>query len=781
MCRMFILSLIISMSFVATTMSAEDLALGVVTATDGKQSLTVAFNADHNLLPDDMLAIYGPGKVEKHPLTNQVVTEQRQLVAKAHILQVTHSTLQARVTWIADGIRLAQGFDALPLPGEASPDAPPILYAEVKSITVEAQKTVTISIPVIDPEEGALGIVWSLEGKSGHVGRLSAQVSGIPEIQWTTPGAASSGFIVAVVTDSVGQKLEVKVPFTVNAPGDNYRQRALKTFASFGDGKGGSGAGFKVLEQNARGDFLAISADGRSLYQMNTWNNARLLEVAADAGMRAPRAVAAYNKLIYVLDSGLRRVLILNTAGQLQRQFATLKAPSDLAIADDGTVFIADQLSGGVQVYEKDGSFRATLGRTGTGIDSFTELSRVCLDARGVCYALDVSQRMVQRFDTFHRRLPTWTIEGDAAVTLVDIAVHPLGLLILLSDGRVLIHTDKGLSGTALPSVAQSGLVNRLTLPSSISVDRTNRIYVTYPREKIMVRYGSRGQFAGVRGPGMWSYTTVAADAKGWMYGLDARSGFIYAHDDEGWRMYRLGGLERAGGPFLQADKLAVAWDGSALVVSDKKKLALYRYTLGNGNDKPSAVFGQKGKNNGQFLSISALCMDDAGVTYVADERNHKVSLFNSEGGFMYNFGSYSRGKTAAELVRPQFIAVNAAGTECYIYDAKKYEFQKFTLNAKDGMAQHVTNQGGRGKALGQVSRPIGMSCDRFGLLYVVDSGRKDIQVLDFRGNNMVGILSVNLPKRGLSAVSMFALNPDGIPYVGSRGQVLGLRWSKHQ
>ena len=755
--------------------SAEDLPLGFVSDVDGKM-ITADFNSAHEILPDDMVAIYGPGTVIKHPLTQQVETEHRSLVAKAHVTQATSKSLSAKIVFLADGVQIEKGFDVVPMPGEASPNSAPVLTGAVEPVTVSGQDTVVLSLPIEDPEGAPIGVEWSINGKSGRVGVLSSQSTGIAEVTWTAPGFASSGTIVAKATDALGQQLQVEVPFTVAAIGEDFRKRELKPYAQFG---GSSGISYNQVSQSDAGFYWAISDDGRSIYQVTDgWSQANQLEVADEANLRQPLALQQFGRELFVLDGSARSVLVLAAGGQLQRSIGGLQGPTDLAVAKDGSVFVADQRSGGVQVFEKDGTFRVCLGRNGEGVDSFKALTRICLDQDDNCYALDADQRMVARFNKFHRRLDTWTIQGDPQIKLLDIEPHALGLLILQSNGQVLIHTERGVSGTALPSPVGSGLIERLGEPDSLLVDRSGKIYVTYPNDDIMVRYNKSGQLIGLRGPSLWDYKQVVADGRGWHYGLDERSGFVFAHDDEGWRLFKFGGTERNGGPFDRPSHMAVAFDGSALVVADERRYAIERFNLTDmGQSK--ITFGQRGENNGQFEDISCLCMDDSGFTYVADEDNHRVSVFNTDGNFMYQFGSYERGRTASEIVRPTFIAVDGSGSVAYIYDSKKYEIQKFTLNLTDGRAEYVTNGGGRGKALGQVSRPVGLACDRFGLLYLLDSGRRDVQVLDFRGNNLVGITALGLSDYGLSSVDTLALNPDGLVSIGARGSFMSFRWEE--
>ena len=109
-------------------------------------------------------------------------------------------------------------------------------------------------------------------------------------------------------------------------------------------------------------------------------------------------------------------------------------------------------------------------------------------------------------------------------------------------------------------------------------------------------------------------------------------------------------------------------------------------------------------------------------------------------------------------------MAVTPDGTTCYVYDYKLSEVQKFALDHDAGQANHVTNVGGKGRSPGQFSRPLAMAVDRNELLYIADEGRRDIQVIDFRGNMAQPIHVIEAKQIGLDAISSFALWPDGMP-----------------
>ena len=43
----------------------------------------------------------------------------------------------------------------------------------------------------------------------------------------------------------------------------------------------------------------------------------------------------------------------------------------------------------------------------------------------------------------------------------------------------------------------------------------------------------------------------------------------------------------------------------------------------------------------------------------------------------------------------------------------------------------------------------------------------------------MVGVKLIKAADEGINGVDAFAMNPDGLPYIGSRGQMAAFRWGK--
>src|ERR1043165_6789065 len=145
--------------------AAAEQPLGVVESAD-KGAVVLRFDAGVKLLPGSMVAIYGPGPVKKHPLTREVLVEERVLVAKAQIVDAAEpAKVKVRVT--GSGGAPAVGFDAVPLPKEAAPNAAPALSGTPAAVSAPAQGAVKVSLPLTDPDGDVVGYTWGVAGAAG--------------------------------------------------------------------------------------------------------------------------------------------------------------------------------------------------------------------------------------------------------------------------------------------------------------------------------------------------------------------------------------------------------------------------------------------------------------------------------------------------------------------------------------------------------------------------------------------------------------------------------------
>ena len=91
---------------------------------------------------------------------------------------------------------------------------------------------------------------------------------------------------------------------------------------------------------------------------------------------------------------------------------------------------------------------------------------------------------------------------------------------------------------------------------------------------------------------------------------------------------------------------------------------------------KPVLCFGEKGSGDGMFQYSRGVAVTDRDEIIVADEGNHRVQVFDSNGTFLRSFGH--RGKNAGEFHYPDGLAIDRDGN-IFVTDRENYRVQIFS------------------------------------------------------------------------------------------------------
>ena len=84
--------------------------------------------------------------------------------------------------------------------------------------------------------------------------------------------------------------------------------------------------------------------------------------------------------------------------------------------------------------------------------------------------------------------------------------------------------------------------------------------------------------------------------------------------------------------------------------------------------------FGGSGEDDGQFSGLLDVALDKHGNIYATDYYNHRIQVFDPNGGHVLTFGGF--GFQLGDTARPTAITVDESGS---IYVASAYALQKFT------------------------------------------------------------------------------------------------------
>ena len=136
---------------------------------------------------------------------------------------------------------------------------------------------------------------------------------------------------------------------------------------------------------------------------------------------------------------------------------------------------------------------------------------------------------------------------------------------------------------------------------------------------------------------------------------------------------------------------------------------------------KPVLCFGEKGNGHGLFTYSRGVAVTDKDEIVVADEWNHRLQVFDSNGTFLRSFGRGS--KNAGERNFPDGLAIDSDGN-IFVADRNNHGVQIFSREET-----FMGSFGGNGSLDNQLSFPRGLSLDSTGNVIVADTGNKLIKI----------------------------------------------------
>ena len=136
---------------------------------------------------------------------------------------------------------------------------------------------------------------------------------------------------------------------------------------------------------------------------------------------------------------------------------------------------------------------------------------------------------------------------------------------------------------------------------------------------------------------------------------------------------------------------------------------------------KPVLSFGKEGLGGGMFKYPLGVAVTDGDEIVVADENNHRVQVFDSNGTFLRSFGH--KGENAGEFIYPNGIAIDN-DKKVFVADMGNHRVQILSWEGR-----HLGSFGGKGSLDSQLSYPWGLSLDSTGNVIVADTGNKLIKI----------------------------------------------------
>ena len=136
---------------------------------------------------------------------------------------------------------------------------------------------------------------------------------------------------------------------------------------------------------------------------------------------------------------------------------------------------------------------------------------------------------------------------------------------------------------------------------------------------------------------------------------------------------------------------------------------------------KPVLSFGKKGSGEGMLNNPMGVAVTAKDEVVVADNHNHRVQVFDSNGTFLRSFGH--KGENAGEFKNPTGIAINK-DRNILVSEYYNHRVQIFSWEGR-----HLGSFGGKGSLDSQLSNPWGLSLDSTGNVIVADTDNKLIKI----------------------------------------------------
>ncbi len=219
----------------------------------------------------------------------------------------------------------------------------------------------------------------------------------------------------------------------------------------------------------------------------------------AVSAARTPEGTRGHQVIKFSPDGEV--LMTLGTPGVPGDGPSSFNAPSDVVVADNGDIFVADghgnDTNNRVVKFSSDGTFIKTWGQTGYGPGEFRTLHAIAIDSRGRVFVGDRSNNRIQIFDQDGNFLSSWTQFGRPSGIFFDKNDQ-----IYVADSESDDVQNPGWEMGIRIGDARTGWVNAFILypwgdprktagngAEFVAVDRDGNLYGGEPRPRTLQKY----------------------------------------------------------------------------------------------------------------------------------------------------------------------------------------------------------------------------------------------------------------------------------------------------
>ncbi len=435
--------------------------------------------------------------------------------------------------------------------------------------------------------------------------------------------------------------------------------------------------------------------------------------------LKEPQGLALDSKGdTFVADEDNNRVEEFNEKGEFAKVIGSvgtgnghLKSPKGVAVDSKGNIWVADTENNRVEEFNEKGEYAKVIGTAGTGVLQFKEPKGIAVDSHNNVWIADtMNNRVVELSET-------------------GAFVKAIGFGVLDGENKPETCTTTcraGLSGTG---------TGELTEPRALAVASTGAIWVADTGNNRLEVYKTTGEperTVASAGSGVGQLTSprgIAIDTLGNAWVSDTEDNRIEEFSETGEYVLQFGTKGTGNGQLLGPRGIAADAHGD-LYVSDLGNSRVEKFVPAAAAEPVAPAyaqqFGTNGSGSGQLKGPREIALDSKDESFIADEENNRIDVFNEKGEYLKAIGSLGSGN--GQLKAPKGVRVDASGN-VWVADTGNNRVEQF--NEKGEFGKVI---GSAGTGADQFKEPKGVAVDAHNNIWIVDAANNRLEELNEKG-----------------------------------------------
>ena len=395
-----------------------------------------------------------------------------------------------------------------------------------------------------------------------------------------------------------------------------------------------------------------------------------------------PIGISSYQGRLYIANSGDGNIAVCDTNGKFIQRISKkgtgegeLLYPTGICVAS-GKIFVTDPEAGKIEVFDQDGNHSITIpsprpwavfptegkvfitdistnkvimvGIDGTQVgeiqaNGFIKTPKGVAFMDGKIYISSYETNKIEIFEVDGKHSGTFGHPVEQAAGTLG---RPTGLAIgndklYVADStrnKIIAYSKDGkLSEESKDDIADS----KMASPSGVAVDISGNYYVADTANNTIKMFEKDGTFKkafGGFGSGNGKLNTpsdiIIINPQNKLFVTDTGNNLVQVFSLSGDFLYQFGGFGSAPGQFN--NPIGICTNGTNIFVADSANCRIQELSS---DGKPIRTFGHRGRGKDMLLFPMDCSIDNSGKIYVADTYNHRLTVFDPETNFSWNFG----------------------------------------------------------------------------------------------------------------------------------------------